>query len=159
MTMHKSFTNGFLVGITCLLIPSVLYYNQKVRDLRSELQDAKTKVVESKYDMGVYITASHLPQAEKYGELLYEDETRDISYYRKPSDRLTMVELDEVNIDGLEGCKIVKAEPGVFYVSTTTPDRIVNGMSGTRVCLKTGEAIGFVDALVANRQLKCITLE
>ena len=121
-------------------------------------EDITPPNVENKLNSNIYITAAHLGEIEGYKLLLEEDE-RDVAYYIKDTVELTTLKEQEVNIEGLEGCKIVKAEPGVFYVTTTTPERIINGMSGTRVFDKNGQPLGFVDALVKNMQIKCITLE
>lgn len=158
MSKKLSTREKVLLGLTIIsvTISCICFVNKNNVQLKQE--DITPPNVENKLNSNIYITAAHLGEIEGY-KLLLEEEERDIAYYIKDTVELTTLKEQEVNIEGLEGCKIVKAEPGVFYVTTTTPERIINGMSGTRVFDKNGQPLGFVDALVKNMQIKCITLE
>lgn len=162
--LHVLFYSLLLFSIVSILINIFIYHHLNNRNKQLEVKNNQIEqrlkdVKEEKLNNNVLITAAHLGNIEGY-HLLYEDLKRDVAYYLKNNVELTKVEEDtEVTIEGLENCKIVKSEEGVFYVTTSTPEQIINGMSGTRVFLRDGTPIGFVDALVKGQQLKCLTLE
>lgn len=112
----------------------------------------------TKLNSNIKITAAHLGDLEGY-KLIHEDSDRDVSYYIANDLKLTEVPIQEVKIEGLSDCRIISSEPGEFLVETSTPDKIVNGMSGKIVYDNNNNAIGFVDALVKDRRIKCLTLE
>ena len=112
----------------------------------------------NKLNNNILITAAHLEKVEGYNKL-YEDKDRDVAYYIKDSIKLTRVVNQEVFIEGLEDCKIISSKEGSFQVTTSTPENIVNGMSGRRVLDKYNTPIGFVDAMSTGGVLECNTLE
>lgn len=154
-----------LIGVICGMIATVLLafavgihksvVNKKNIDTMTEAEMPNN---DSNLHNNILITAAHIGGIEGY-TLIYQDDKRDVAYYIANSLELTEIQEQEVSIEGLDECKVVKSEPGIFYVSTETPEQIVNGMSGTRVYAANGTPIGFVDALVQDQLLKCITLE
>lgn len=153
-----------LLGITMALVAVAkiatlsITTSNEVRMSEKERAIINNTVEANRLNSNILITAAHLGNIDGY-TLLSDDTDRDVAYYIKEEKEFTTLPVQEVVIEGLEDCKIIKSEPGVFYVTTGTPDQIVNGMSGKRVYDSYGNEIGFIDALVKGQQIKCITLE
>lgn len=155
-TVFNKLNRKILKDIKILAILAILFASFEI-GTTVEKNSITSKEINT-LNNNIKITAAHLGDIEGY-KLIHEDSERDVSYYISNNLKLTTVEKQDVSIKGLENCKVVSSADGEFLVETSTPDKIVNGMSGTEVLDKTGKAIGFVDALVKDKKIKCLTLE
>lgn len=106
----------------------------------------------------VYISAAHLGEIKGYTRV-YVDSSRDVAYYIADEKTLSIVSPQQVNIEGLDDCRIISSTEGAFIVETRSPSNITDGLSGVRVYSKDGEVLGFVVSLKSTGQLECRTDE
>ena len=158
MTTLSKKMKTLLLTIVMTTVMFICQGCNKEESSTDDVSNSNNQTATFQLNNNILITAAHLGDIDGY-KLMYQDDTRDVAYYIANNIQLSTIDNQSVSIEGLEGCEVVKAEPGIFYVKTSTPDQIVNGMSGTRVYNDSGTPIGFVDALVQGQMLKCITIE
>lgn len=106
----------------------------------------------------IIVTADHIDGIDGFTKV-HTFEGRDEAIYVKDNPSFkTVVEKQDVNIEGLPDCKIVESSEGEFLVETEHPELIVGGLSGTYVYSKNNsKVLGFVIELRGGK-VRCLTI-
>lgn len=138
--------------LCCLAVALMFIAYIVVRVLAEEADKEKVLV------NNILVTADHIDPIEGFTKI-YTFEGRDEAIYvRDEPSFKTIVEKQNVNIEGLSNCKIVESSEGEFRVETQSPELIVGGLSGTYVYSEdNSKVLGFVIELKGGK-IRCLTI-